>query len=106
MEVATRCGILVAISVSSGIPTVEQTFNLIFAVMRHTPQEDRAVREGIFAGVSSGAVIACARRIGQRLEGGHVVCLLADGGWKYLSTGLWNREYKELEAEVEGKLWW
>ncbi|MCZ6452511.1 MAG: D-2-hydroxyacid dehydrogenase family protein [Deltaproteobacteria bacterium] len=46
MEAATRCGILVAISVSSGTPTVEQTFNLIFAVMRHTPQEDRAVREG------------------------------------------------------------
>ncbi len=46
VEAATRCGIQVAISVSSGIPTVEQTFNLIFAVMRHTPQEDRAVREG------------------------------------------------------------
>ncbi len=46
MEEATRCGIVVAISVSSGTPTVEQTFNLILAVMRHTPQEDRAVREG------------------------------------------------------------
>ena len=46
VETATRCGIPVAISVSSGIPTVEQTFNLIFAVMRHTPQEDRALREG------------------------------------------------------------
>jgi len=46
MEEATRCGILVATSVSSGTPTVEQTFNLILAVMRHTPQEDRALREG------------------------------------------------------------
>ncbi|MFQ5683526.1 MAG: D-2-hydroxyacid dehydrogenase family protein [Candidatus Binatia bacterium] len=46
VDAATRCGVLVALSVSSGVPTVEQTFNLIFAVMRHTPQEDRALREG------------------------------------------------------------
>ncbi len=46
MEEATRRGILVATSFSSGTPTVEQTFNLILAVMRHTPQEDRALREG------------------------------------------------------------
>ena len=36
-----------------------------------------------------------------------VVCLLADGGWKYLSTGLWTREYEDLKLEgVEGKVWW
>ena len=63
-------------------------------------------REGIFAGISSGAVMATALRIAQRIQGGNIVCFLADGGWKYLSTGLWTREYRDLESEVEGKIWW
>ena len=40
------------------------------------------MREGIFAGISSGAVIHVAQRIAQELDDGDVVCLLADGGWK------------------------
>ncbi|MEE8442131.1 MAG: cysteine synthase family protein [Dehalococcoidia bacterium] len=63
-------------------------------------------QEGIFAGVSSGAVVACALRVAQRMERGNIVCLLADGGWKYLSTGLWSKTYADLEADVEGKVWW
>jgi len=63
-------------------------------------------KEGIFAGISSGAVLYTALRIAQRLEGGNIVALLADGGWKYLSTQLWTREYRELEEEVRGKVWW
>ena len=63
-------------------------------------------QEGVFAGVSSGAVIACAMRVAQQMERGNIVCLLADGGWKYLSTGLWTKEYADLEVEVEGKVWW
>ncbi len=63
-------------------------------------------KEGIFAGVSSGAVMACALRVAQRMERGNIVCLLADGGWKYLSTGLWSKSYAELELEAEGKVWW
>ena len=63
-------------------------------------------QDGVFAGVSSGAVIACALKVAQRMERGNIVCLLADGGWKYLSTGLWNRSYADLEPEVEGKVWW
>jgi cysteine synthase B len=64
------------------------------------------INEGIFAGVSSGAVVAGAQKIARRLERGNVVCLLADGGWKYLSTGLWGRDYAELKQEVAGKIWW
>ena len=67
---------------------------------------DLLLEEGIFAGVSSGAVIACALRVAQKIERGNIVCLLADGGWKYLSTGLWTKAYEELEPEVEGKVWW
>lgn len=63
-------------------------------------------REGIFAGISSGAVLRTAQRIAQRLERGNVVVLFADGGWKYLSTSLWTKEYDELAEEVEGKVWW
>ena len=63
-------------------------------------------REGIFAGVSSGAVLATALRVASQLQSGNVVCIFADGGWKYLSTQLWRRDYAELEASVEGKIWW
>ena len=59
-------------------------------------------REGIFAGVSSGAVVHVARRIAEELdEGGVVVCVLADGGWKYLSAPFWEGE--EIDEAV---LWW
>src|SRR5438552_11154266 len=43
-------------------------------------------QEGIFAGISSGAVIHVARRIAQEIDEGDIVCLLADGGRKYLPT--------------------
>ena len=58
-------------------------------------------REGIFAGVSGGAVVHVARRLAGELEEGVVVCVLADGGWKYLSAGFWQGE--EID---ESKLWW
>ncbi|MSQ11229.1 MAG: cysteine synthase family protein [Dehalococcoidia bacterium] len=63
-------------------------------------------QEGIFAGISSGAVVAAALRVARRMRSGTIVCLLADGGWKYLSTNLWTRDYAELEREVKGKVWW
>jgi [CysO sulfur-carrier protein]-thiocarboxylate-dependent cysteine synthase len=59
-------------------------------------------REGLFAGVSSGAVVHVARRIAEELpEGSVVACVLADGGWKYLSAPFWRG------AEIdEAVLWW
>jgi cysteine synthase len=62
-------------------------------------------REGIFAGVSSGAVVHVARRIAEELPGGStVVCVLADGGWKYLSADFWTAE--DVEASMERSFWW
>jgi len=59
-------------------------------------------REGIFAGVSSGAAVHVARRMADELpEGAVVVCVLADGGWKYLSAPFWQGE--EIDEAV---LWW
>ena len=50
------------------------------------------VREGIFAGISTGAVVECAIRVAGGMDKGNIVCLSADGGWKYLSTGLWGTD--------------
>jgi cysteine synthase B len=62
-------------------------------------------REGIFAGVSSGAVVHVARRIAEELpEGAVVVCVLADGGWKYLSADFWTSD--DVEESMETTLWW
>jgi cysteine synthase B len=59
-------------------------------------------REGLFAGVSSGAVLHVARRIADELpEGGVVVAILADGGWKYLSADFWRGD--DIDEAV---LWW
>ena len=63
-------------------------------------------REGIFAGISSGAVLHVAQRIAQELTGGDIVCLLADGGWKYLSTHAWAEDLATAEKGVEESLWW
>ncbi len=63
-------------------------------------------REGIFGGISSGAAIKAAQRVAQRMESGKIVVLLADGGWKYLSTGLWSKDWKEYESQVADKIWW
>ncbi|MCH8191302.1 MAG: cysteine synthase family protein [Chloroflexi bacterium] len=63
-------------------------------------------REGIFAGISSGAVLACAQRVASRMQSGNIVCLLADGGSKYLSTELWTKDLYEIERNLKGKIWW
>jgi [CysO sulfur-carrier protein]-thiocarboxylate-dependent cysteine synthase len=59
-------------------------------------------REGIFAGVSSGAVLHVARLLGEELEEGTIVCVLADGGWKYLSADFWT----EGAQSMEDRIWW
>ena len=61
-------------------------------------------REGIFAGVSSGAVIHAAVRLARELDEGVVVCVLADAGWKYLSAEFW--ESDDVGAAMERAVWW
>jgi cysteine synthase B len=62
-------------------------------------------REGIFGGVSSGGVIHVGARIAEELEeGAVVVCILADGGWKYLSADFWDED--DPEESMESSLWW
>ena len=60
-------------------------------------------REGVFAGVSSGAVVHVARLLAEELgDDGVVVCVLADGGWKYLSADFWT----EGAESMEDSIWW
>jgi cysteine synthase len=61
--------------------------------------------EGIFAGVSSGAIAAIAVRIAGELDEGNVVFLVADDGWKYLSSGIYTRPVDEIE-DLESTVWW
>jgi cysteine synthase B len=61
-------------------------------------------REGVFAGVSAGAVLHVARKLAEELDEGVVVSILADAGWKYLSAPFWDAE--DIEAEMESDLWW
>lgn len=63
-------------------------------------------REGIFAGISAGSVVYCAAKIAETLDKGNIVCLLADGGWKYLSTSVWTKSADQLEAELQGQTLW
>ena len=63
-------------------------------------------REGIFAGISSGAVVHVAQRIAHEIDAGDIVCLLPDGGWKYLSTEAWADDIETAEKGVEESLWW
>jgi [CysO sulfur-carrier protein]-thiocarboxylate-dependent cysteine synthase len=66
-----------------------------------------ARREGIFAGVSAGGVLHVAMKVAAELEApATIVMLFADGGWKYLSAGLWDRDEDDLAGEMESKVWW
>ncbi len=61
--------------------------------------------EQLFVGVSSGAVARVAVRIAAELDEGNVVFTVADGGEKYLSSGIYTRPLDELES-LDAKLWW
>ena len=61
-------------------------------------------QEGIFAGLSSGAVVHVALQLAVELDEGVVVCILADGGWKYLSADFWAAA--DPESALERGHWW
>jgi anti-anti-sigma factor len=60
---------------------------------------------GIFAGVASGAAASVAVRVAEDLDGGNVVFIVSDDGWKYFSSGIYTRPVGEL-ARVEETAWW
>jgi cysteine synthase B len=61
--------------------------------------------EGLFAGVSAGAIAAICVRIAGELDEGNIVFIVPDDGWKYLSSGVYTTPVEELEG-VESTVWW
>jgi cysteine synthase B len=61
-------------------------------------------REALLGGVSSGAVVHAALRIADELDEGVIVCVLADGGWKYLSADFWDAA--DVEPTMDRSVWW
>ena len=60
--------------------------------------------EGVFGGVSAGAVVHVAQKLAAELDEGVVVAVLADGGWKYLSAPFWDAA--DVEESMERTVWW
>ena len=56
---------------------------------------------GVFAGISSGAVVAGAYRCAAQVDDAVIVVVLPDGGWKYLSTGAWTGDLDEVEERAK-----
>jgi len=79
-------------------PILEPNLSLITERTFVTSQQAAVVtkqlldKEGIFAGLSSGAVVHRAIKVANEMEAGNIVAILADGGWKYLSLDLWTKD--------------
>ncbi len=61
--------------------------------------------EGVFAGVSSGAIASIAVRIAGEMDEGNVVFIVCDDGWKYLSSGIYTKPVDEI-ANLDSTVWW
>jgi [CysO sulfur-carrier protein]-thiocarboxylate-dependent cysteine synthase len=91
------------------VPPILDVSKLDRKVLVSNEESVREVRrlldeEGLFAGVSAGAVGHVARRLAGELDDGVVVAILADGGWKYLSAAFWDAD--DVERSMERTVWW
>jgi cysteine synthase B len=91
------------------VPPILDVSKLDRKVLVSNEESVRAVHallaeEGIFAGVSAGAVVHVARKLATEVDEGVVVCVLADAGWKYLSADFWDAD--DIERSMERTLWW
>jgi cysteine synthase len=91
------------------VPPILDVSKLDRKVLVSNEESVREVRrlldeEGIFAGVSAGAVGHVARKLAEELDEGVVVAILADAGWKYLSADFWDAD--DVEQAMERIVWW
>jgi len=91
------------------VPPILDVSKLDRKVLVSNEESVREVRrlldeEGIFAGVSAGAVGHVARTLAAERDDGVVVAIFADGGWKYLSADFWEAE--DVEQAMERTVWW
>jgi [CysO sulfur-carrier protein]-thiocarboxylate-dependent cysteine synthase len=70
---------------------------------------DLIEHEGIFAGISTGAILHAALGVADRVltrgESADIAMVVADGGWKYLSTGAYDGSLQQAAQLLEGQLW-
>ena len=66
-------------------------------------------QEGIFAGISSGGILHAALAVAEKAAGAgdtaDIVIIIADAGWKYLSTGAYSGDLDEAAEGIDGHLW-
>jgi cysteine synthase B len=62
--------------------------------------------EGMFVGVSAGAIASIAVRVANELDEGNVVFIVPDDGWKYLSSGVYTKPMEELESVLDSASFW
>ncbi|HKC22917.1 MAG TPA: pyridoxal-phosphate dependent enzyme [Gaiellaceae bacterium] len=91
------------------VPPILDVSKLDRKVLVSNEESVREVRrlldeEGVFAGVSAGAVSHVARKLAEERDDGVVVAIFADGGWKYLSADFWDAE--DVEESMEHTVWW
>jgi [CysO sulfur-carrier protein]-thiocarboxylate-dependent cysteine synthase len=91
------------------VPPILDVSKLDRKVLVSNEESVREVRrlldeDGVFAGVSGGAVAHVARKLAAEIDHGVVVAILADGGWKYLSADFWDAE--DVEQAMERTVWW
>ena len=87
--------------------TANDGFDLLDRKMIVRPRESiewtrRLTEVGVFAGISSGAIMAAAVKAAKLLDEGTLVTIVCDGGWKYLSTGAWTDDLDDVEARAKG----
>jgi [CysO sulfur-carrier protein]-thiocarboxylate-dependent cysteine synthase len=91
------------------VPPILDVSKLDRKVLVSNEESVREVRrlldeDGVFAGVSAGAVGHVARKLAAELDDGVVVAIFADGGWKYLSADFWDAA--DVEESMERTVWW
>ena len=91
------------------VPPILDVSKLDRKVLVSNEESVREVRrlldeEGVFAGVSAGAVSYVVRKLAEERDDGVVVAIFADGGWKYLSADFWDAE--DVEESMEHTVWW
>jgi cysteine synthase B len=72
-----------------------------FAMMK-----ELLAREGLFAGLSSGAALHAALRVAERMESGNIVVLLADTGWRYMPALFGMGRLMGLGGDPDNRAWW
>jgi cysteine synthase B len=65
----------------------------------------RLTEVGVFAGISSGAILAGAVKAAGLIDEGPIVMIVCDGGWKYLSAGVWTDDLDEVEARAKATIY-